>query len=158
MDYGPQTPMNTTTVTTAVLRRWACHTRTVLRTDACGRQRCNVVLSACSYVYMWCVSWAVCSLEGNKNRKNTGTYVQKQASCKETREIVVSTPEKKKLQAPSTRATALGSSSNLDDRFCAAFHVDVVLGFWLNALVRRDKFENRRKFHKHTYTYKALRR
>ena len=33
--------------------------------------------------------------------------------------------------------------------------IDVVLGFWLKVLVRRDKFENRRKFHKYTYTYKA---
>ena len=33
--------------------------------------------------------------------------------------------------------------------------VDVVLGFWLKVLERRDKFENRRKFHKYTYTYKA---
>ena len=33
-DYGPQTPMNTTTVATAVQRRWACHTRTVLPADA----------------------------------------------------------------------------------------------------------------------------
>ena len=30
--------------------------------------------------------------------------------------------------------------------------VDVVLGFWLKVLVRRDTFENRRKFHKCTYT------
>ena len=42
VDYGPQTPMNTTTVATAVQRRWACHTRTVLPADAYGRQRCNV--------------------------------------------------------------------------------------------------------------------
>ena len=63
VDYGPQTPMNTTTVATAVQRRWAFHTRTVLRADAYGRQRCNVVLSTCSVVYLWCVSWAVCSLE-----------------------------------------------------------------------------------------------
>ena len=37
--------------------------RTVLPADAYGRQRCNVVLSACSVVYLWCMSWAVCSLE-----------------------------------------------------------------------------------------------
>ena len=68
MGYGPQAPMHTTIlqwlyVATAVQRRWACHTRTVLPTDAYGRQRCNVVLSACSVVYLWCMSWAVCSLE-----------------------------------------------------------------------------------------------
>ena len=71
MDYGPQTPINTTTVATAVQRRWACHTRTVLPADAYGRQRCNVVLSACSVVYLWCMSWAVCSLErATKTDKN----------------------------------------------------------------------------------------
>ena len=63
VDYGPQTPMNTTIVATAVQRRWACHTRTVLHADAYGRQRCNVVLSACSVVYLCCMSLAVCSLE-----------------------------------------------------------------------------------------------
>ena len=31
--------------------------------------------------------------------------------------------------------------------------IDVVLGFWLKVLVRRDKFENRRKNHNYTYTY-----
>ena len=63
VDYGPQTPMSTTTVATAVQRRWACHTRTALPADAYGRQRCNVVLSACSVVYLWYTSWAVCSRE-----------------------------------------------------------------------------------------------
>ena len=53
---------NTVTVATAVQRRWACHTRTVLPADAYGRQRCNVVLSACFVVYLW-YDWAVCSLE-----------------------------------------------------------------------------------------------
>ena len=33
--------------------------------------------------------------------------------------------------------------------------IEVVLGFWLKVLVRRDKFENRRKNHNYTYTYKA---
>ena len=45
--------MDTTTVATAVQRRWACDTRTVLLADAYGRQRCNVVLSARSVVYLW---------------------------------------------------------------------------------------------------------
>ena len=31
--------------------------------------------------------------------------------------------------------------------------IDVVSGFWLKVLVRRDKFENRRKNHNYTYTY-----
>ena len=36
---------------------------TVLPAAAYGRQHCNVVLCACSVVYLWCMSWAVCSLE-----------------------------------------------------------------------------------------------
>ena len=34
--------------------------------------------------------------------------------------------------------------------------IDVVLGFWLKVLVRRDMFENRRKNHNYTYTYLEL--
>ena len=64
MDYGPQAPMNTTTVATAVQRRWTLtYIRTVLPADAYGRQCCNVVLSAGSVVYLWCMSEAVCSFE-----------------------------------------------------------------------------------------------
>ena len=33
--------------------------------------------------------------------------------------------------------------------------VSTRIAFWLKVLVRRDKFENRRKFHRYTYTYKA---
>ena len=68
-DYGPQTPMNTTAVDTAVQLRWACHTRTVLRADAYGRQRCKVVLSSCSVVYLYCVSWAVCSIKSRQQEQ-----------------------------------------------------------------------------------------
>ena len=70
-DYGPQPPMNTTTVATTVQRRWACHTRTVLPPDAYGRQRCSVVLSACSIVYLWYICPVSCVLlrQGNKNRQ-----------------------------------------------------------------------------------------
>ena len=63
VDYGPQTPMSTTTAATTVQRRWACHIRTVSPADGYGRQRCDVVFSACYVVYLWCMSWAVCSLE-----------------------------------------------------------------------------------------------
>ena len=66
-------------VPTIIQRRCACHTRTVLHADAYGRQRCNVVLSACSVVYLPVVYVLSCVIEreGNKNRQNfTGTYVQ----------------------------------------------------------------------------------
>ena len=77
VDYGPQTLMNTTTVATAVQRRWACHTRTVLPVDAYGRQRGNVVL--CMFCCLPVVFVLGCALmrEGNKNRQIfTGKYVQ----------------------------------------------------------------------------------
>ena len=64
MDYGSQAPINIKTVATAVQRRWACHTRTVLPAGAYCRQRCIVVV-----VYLWYMSWAVCSREGNKTDK-----------------------------------------------------------------------------------------
>ena len=78
VDYGPQTRMNTTTVATALQRRWACHTRTVLPADAFGRQCCNVVLSACSVVYPWYMSCGLCVRErGQQKQTNfTGSYVQ----------------------------------------------------------------------------------
>ena len=48
--YGPQALINTTTVATAVQRRWTHHTRTVLPAGAYGRQRRSSVFSACSIV------------------------------------------------------------------------------------------------------------
>ena len=68
--------MNTTSVATAVQRRWACHTRTVLPTDAYERQRCNVVLSACSVVYLWYMSCAVCSLRGQRKQTKFYRYIR----------------------------------------------------------------------------------
>ena len=123
MDYGPQTPMNTTTVATAVQRRWACHTRTVLPADAYGRQRCNVVLSACSVVYLWCMSWAVCSLERATKTDiflPVRTY-KKGLKKRNPGNRLIHSRKIKIKRAPATRATVLGSSSNLDDRFRTSF-------------------------------------
>ena len=140
--------MNTTTVATAVQRRWACHTRTVLPADAYGRQRRNVVLSACSVVHLWCMSWAVCSLEtatktdiflpvrkykiGLKKR-NPGNRLthsrKKEKNERPPRELQCS-------DRAQTSTTGSGRPS------C----VDVVLWFWLKVLVRTDEFENRQKF------------
>ena len=58
--------MYTTIAARAVRREWVCHTRTVLLADAYGRQRCNIVLFAFSVIYLWCKSWAVCSLRVNE--------------------------------------------------------------------------------------------
>ena len=89
--------MNTTTVATAVQRRWACHTRTMLPTDAYGRQRCNVVLSDVLF-YTCGVCPRLCARErGQQKQTKFYRYARtKWASCRETREIVLSTPVGKK--------------------------------------------------------------
>ena len=99
MDYGPQTPMDTTTVATAVQRRSACHTRTVLPADAYGRQRFNVVLFACSVVYLWYVLGCVLVREGNKNRQKItgGTYVQNRPHTEKPGKSAYPLPPEKKL-------------------------------------------------------------
>ena len=91
--------------------------------------------------------------DGNKNRQNfTGTYVKIRPHtekpgkssyplCAPVEEITL----RAVLRSSSTSTTGSGRPS------C----IDVVLGFWLKVLRRRDKFENRRQFHKYTYTYKA---
>ena len=155
MDCRPQTPMNTTTVATAVQRRWACHTRTVLPADAYGRQRRNVVLSACSVVHLRCMSWAVLVREGNKNRHFfTGTYVQNRPQKEKPGKSSYPLPKKKKKRAPTTRATVLGSSSNLDDRFRTAFlcrRSCMVLA--KSARTKKSGLKQTKisKFHKYTY-------
>ena len=148
MDYGPQTPTNTTTVATAVQRRWACHTRTVLPTDAYGRQRCNVVLSACSVVYLWYMS---CGLSARERATKTDIFyryvrtVQNRPHTEEPRKSSYPLPAEKNFEIPprdlqcSDRAQT--STTGSGQPYC----VDVVLGFRLKVLVRRDKFENRRK-------------
>ena len=69
VDFGPQAPINTTTVATAVQRRWACLTRKMWPADRYERQRCNVVpLHVCSVVYLWYICPVGCVLvrEGTK--------------------------------------------------------------------------------------------
>ena len=61
------------TVATAVQRRRACHTRTVLLADAYGRQRCNVVASVCSVVYLWYICSGLCARERGQ-QKQTKNY------------------------------------------------------------------------------------
>ena len=92
---------NTTTVATAVQRRWACHTRRVSPADAYGRQRCTVMPSASSVVCLWFMSWAVCSLErAAKNRQNfTGTYVQNRPHIEKPGKTSYPLSKKKKMSA-----------------------------------------------------------
>ena len=100
------------------------------------------------------MSWAVCSLERTKKTdKCLAVRTYKVCPIERTREIALSTPEKKNFERPprelqcSDRAQT--STTGSERPSC----VDVVTGFYLKVLVRRDKFENIRKFHKHTYIY-----
>ena len=156
VDYGPQTPMNTTTVATAVQRRWACHTRTVLPADAYGRQRCNVVLSACSVVYLWCMSWAVCSLErATKTDKilPVRTYKIGLIQRNPGNRLIHSRREKdfectpRELQCSDRAQTSTTGSGRPS---C----VDVLSVLADSARTKRyfSMIQNRRKFHEYTYT------
>ena len=157
--------MNTTTVSTAVQRRWACHARTVLSADAYGRHCCNVVLSACSVVYLWCISLAVCSCERAKTDCARERGQQKQTilpvrtykiglTQRNPGNHLIHSPRKKTLRARHASYSArieLKPQPQVPD----GLPVSTRIAFWLKVLVRRDKFENRRKFHRYTYTYKA---
>ena len=156
MDHGRQAQMNTSTVATAVQRRWACHTRTVSPADAYGRQRCDVVLSARSVVCLWCMSWAVCSLEkATKTDKILPVRRCKIGLIQRNPGNRLTHSRKKNLERPprelqySDRAQTSTTGSGRPSCF------NVVLGFWLKVLVRRDEFENRQKIHTCAYTYKA---
>ena len=141
VDYGPQAPMNTTTaVAIAVQRRWACHARTVLPADASVRQRCNVVLSACSVVYLSCMSCALCARKrGQRKQTNfTGTYVRMykiglmqrnpgNRLIHSQREKIFESPPRE-LQCSDRAQTSTTGSRRPS---C----VDVVLGFSLEVLV-----------------------
>ena len=84
--------------------------------------------------------------EGNKNRQNvTVTYVQSRPHTEKPGKSSYPLPKKKNFERPprdlqcSDRAQT--STTGSGQPYC----VDVVLGFRLKVLVRRDKFENRRK-------------
>ena len=93
--------------------------------------------------------------EGNKNRqKISGTYVQNRHHTEKPGKSSYPLPEQKNfVRSPrelqcSDRAQTSTTGSGRPS--C----VDVVLGVCQKVLVR-GKFENRRKCHKYTYTYKA---
>ena len=60
----------------------------------------SVVTSYPLHVYMWCMSWAMCSLEGNKDKqKFTATYVQSKAPCTEPGKSSYTLPAENTLSA-----------------------------------------------------------
>ena len=112
------------------------------------------VVTSCS-LHMFCclpvvyVRWAALVREGNKNRRILPARTYKTGSIQRNPgNRLIHSQRKKNFEGPpreqqcpnraQTSATGSGQPS------C----VDVVIGFWLKVLVRRDKFENRRKFDK----------
>ena len=155
MHYGPQAPMNTTAVTavaTAVQGRWACHTRTVLLADAYGRQRCNVVLSECSVVYLWYMSCGLCARErGQPKQTKNYRYVRTRYKIgliqRHPGNCLIHPRRKKTL-----RARHASYSARIERKprpqVPDGVPVSTYLAFWLKVFVRRDTSQNRRPFHK----------
>ena len=117
VDYGPQTPMNTTTVATAVQRRCACHTRTVLPADAYGG---SVVTSCSLHVLSTCgICPGLCARERATKpdkRLPVRTYVQNRPHTEKTGKSSYPLPPEKKLRTPrelqcSDRAQTLTTGS-----------------------------------------------
>ena len=150
VDFGPQAPINTTTVATAVERRWACHTRKMWPADRYERQRCNVVpLHVCSVVYLWYICPVGCVLV------REGTYVQNRPHAEKPGKSSYPLLAGKNLESPprELRCSDRVQTSTTGSGRPSCF--DVVTGFYLKVLVRRDKLQSRRKFHKYTYTHEA---
>ena len=123
----------------------------MLTAGAYGRQCCNVVLSACSVVYLLYMS-GLCAHE----RATTTIFYRyvrtEQASYSEPLpEMVLSTPAGKKTssarQASYSARIELKPRPQVPDGLPASTY----LAFWLKVLVRTDTIQNRRNFHKYTY-------
>ena len=139
MEYGPQTPMNTTTVATAVQRRWACHTRAVLPADAYGRQRCNVVLSAWPVVYLWYMSWAVCSSEGNNNRQKIAvTSVQNRPHIEKPGKSSYPLPPETTLRVCHASYTSARIELKPPPRDPDGLPVSTYVAFWVKVLAQKE--------------------
>ena len=87
-----------------------------------------------------------------KKRKENVCTMKIEMRCTE-REIALSTPaEKKKISA---RHATYSAQIDLKPRpqVPDGLPVSTYVAFWLKVLVRTNKFENKRFFHKYTYTY-----
>ena len=150
VDYGPQTPMNTTTVATALQRIWACHTRTVLPSDAYGRQRYNIVLCVFCCLPVVYVLGCVLVREGKKTDKKLPVCTYKIGPEKPGKSFIHSR-RKKTLRAPCASYSAR-IEFKPRPQVPNGLPVSMYFAFWLEVLVRRDMIRNRRKFHKYTYS------
>ena len=146
MHYGPQAPMNTTAVTavaTAVQGRWACHTRTVLLADAYGRQRCNVVLSECSVVYLWYMSCGLCARErGHKNRLFLPVrkyQVQNRRHTQTPGKSSYPLPAEKNFGSPPWELQCSARPQTSTTGSGRPSCVDVVIGFWVKGIARTKR-------------------
>ena len=121
----------------------------MLLPDAYGRQRCNVVLSACSVVYLRYICLVGCALVMRGQQQQTiftGTYVQNRPHTEKPGKSSYPLPaEKKTLRARHASFSArieLKPRPQVPDGLPVSTSFLIV--FWLKVLVRRHKFQNRR--------------
>ena len=156
VDYGPQAPMNTTAVATAVQRRWASHKCTLLTAGAYERQRSNVVLSACSVVYLFYMTWAVCSREGNINRQHfTGTYLQNRPHTEKPGKSSYPLPPGKNFERTPHELQCWDRTETLTAGSGRSFCVDALSVLVKSA--RTNRYDPKQtENYTYTYTYKDL--
>ena len=86
----------------------------------------------------------------------TGTYVQNRPRTEKTGKLSYPLPlEKKKIES-TPRELQCSDRAKPRPQVPNGLPVSTYLACWLNVLVRRDMIQNRRKFHKCTYTYIPL--
>ena len=121
----------------------------------CAERSRTATKTAAHGVACCCCRWVMIS--PRKKEKNRMRDENKKAFYSNPGKSSYPLPEKKKnfgrppreLQCSDRAQTSTTGSGR-------ASCIDVVLRFWLKVLVRRDKFENRRKNHNYTYTYILL--
>ena len=165
MDYGPLAPINTAShSSTAQMGVSPTHGVT------CCWCLCRVV-TLCSLHVLFlpvcgipiCLRSPVCAhdqlVKSGQTTGHyvlfTGTYVQKKASRRETREIGLSTPAGKKTSSARHASHRARIEPKPRPMCPAGPPVSGYLAFCRKALARREKLRKVRKFHKHNYTYKA---
>ena len=97
----------------------------------------HILLSTCVMYVLGCVL-----VRGQQKQTKFYRYVRKkQASHRETREIVLSTPVEKNFEGTPSELQCLDRAQTSTTGSGRPSCVDVYLAFWLKVLVRRDKFE-----------------
>ena len=119
----------------------------MLPTDAYGRQRCNVVLSDVLF-YTCGVCPRLCARErGQQKQTKFYRYARtKWASCRETREIVLSTPVGKKNFERLPRELQCSDRAQTSTNVSGRASCVGVLSVLPKVILRRDMFQRRRNF------------